>query len=798
MPFRSFTRLGAAVVTALAALLALVAPAAAQTPPPPTPEAAAAIDPGAAFRPLTVRTTVGGVATAGVSVTASYRLPGRVDTTTTVAVRSTATAGGAAAAFTAVKVGEVIVTGVGPGSTRGSLRITVPYGSTPFVVTLPLQAGAARPFASIEGASVVEGNRGTTNAAVTVRLDAATSAPWSFELVPQFDSTATKPDTNLPTALRGTIPAGQRSTTVTVPVVGDTLVESTEVLILSLAPSDASWPLGIAYAGITIVDDDANATRPLVVRTLVDGVPTAGVPVEVSYRTAATQEPIELPRVTSVNTPNGPTATFPSAPIGPVLTVAAPEPYAALTTVTIPAGTGPFTFTLEATNAVVQYGLASIDDLDVREGDTGLTTADVTVRLSAPFAGTWPFELAVRAGTATPSSDLKLPATIRGAIPAGKTSVTVPIPVIGDRTVEPDETFTVELRPTDAMWPVEDGEATVTIVNDDKAPTRALTIVTSVNGKPTAGINVRVSYEVPGRDDPVNFGVRVSAATPTGPSVTYPAVPTGTRLLATALAPGKEHWSADIVVPEGPGAFTINANLVPVPGPVTPARIDDLTITEGDTGLTTANVTVRLGLAVRAPWTFELKVRPGTATLRNDLRLPVSIRGVIPAGRSSVTVPIPVVGDRVVEADETALITLVPITPSSRPGEDEWPVADAEAVLTIADDDTPTVSIGNGRVTEPKVNPEKRPVATITLSKPSTSWVTAQVGMEAGTATKADYSEQLVGVRFAPGETKKTVNLDILPDGYKEPDETFTVVLWALTGARYGDRRGTVTIAANG
>jgi hypothetical protein len=797
MPFRSFTRRAAVVVTTLAAALAMVAPAAAQTPPP-TPEAAPAADPGAVFRPLTVRTTVGGVATAGVSVTASYRLPGRTDATTTAAVRSTTTAGVAAAALGAVKVGEVIVTGVGPGSTRGSLRVTVPYGTTPFVVTLPLQAGAARPYASIEGVSVVEGNRATTNAAVTVRLDTAISTPWSFELVPQFDSTAAEPDTNLPTALRGTIPAGQRSATVTVPVVGDTLVEGTEVLILSLTPADATWPLGIAYAGITIVDDDASATRPLVVRTLVDGVPTAGVPVDVSYRTTPTQEPIGLPRVTSVDTPNGPTATFPSAPVGLSLTIAAPEPYAALTSVTIPAGTGPFTFTLEATNAVVQYGLAFIDDLDVREGDTGLTTANVTVRLSVPFAAAWPFELAVRAGTATLSSDLKLPATIRGAIPAGKTSVTVPIPVVGDRTVEPDETFTVELRPADAMWPVEDGEATVTIVNDDKPPTRALTIVTSVNGKPTAGVNVRVSYEVPGRDDPVNFGVKVSAATPTGPSVTYPNVPTGTRLLATATAPGKEHWSANVVVPQGPGAFTITANLVPVPGPVTPARIDDLTVTEGDTGLTTANVTVRLGLPVRTPWTFELKVRPGTATLSNDLRLPVSIRGTIPAGRSSVTVPISVVGDRVVEADETALITLVPITPSSRPGEDDWPVADADAVLTIADDDTPTISIGNGRVTEPKVNPEKRPVATVTLSKPSTRWVTAQVGMEPGTATKTDYSEQLVGVRFAPGETKKTVYVDIFPDGYKEPDETFTVVLWALTGATFGDRRGTVTIAANG
>ncbi len=94
----------------------------------------------------------------------------------------------------------------------------------------------------------------------------------------------------------------------------------------------------------------------------------------------------------------------------------------------------------------------------------------MTLKLSLSRPTTVPVELnyKVTGGSATPGSDFH-PAEGLLAIPAGVTEASLTVEIIGDEDVEPDETFTVELKkPANAT--LARARATVTIRNDDKGP----------------------------------------------------------------------------------------------------------------------------------------------------------------------------------------------------------------------------------------------------------------------------------------------------------------------------------------
>ena len=103
----------------------------------------------------------------------------------------------------------------------------------------------------------------------------------------------------------------------------------------------------------------------------------------------------------------------------------------------------------------------SIGDISV---DEGAGTGTLTVTASSTAAGPITFSLAGRDGTAGAG---EYSVTGGGTIPAGQTSVAVPVTITNDAEDEQDETFSVDLTPTSANAGVADGEGIVTIVNDD-------------------------------------------------------------------------------------------------------------------------------------------------------------------------------------------------------------------------------------------------------------------------------------------------------------------------------------------
>ena len=110
----------------------------------------------------------------------------------------------------------------------------------------------------------------------------------------------------------------------------------------------------------------------------------------------------------------------------------------------------------------------AIDDLQVIEGDAGLTAAELTVSLSGATEVAAAVDYATVAGTADEGADYQGGAGTLD-FPVGTVTRTVQAQVIGDEDFEDDETFLVRLSaPVGAT--IADGEGEIVILNDDSRP----------------------------------------------------------------------------------------------------------------------------------------------------------------------------------------------------------------------------------------------------------------------------------------------------------------------------------------
>jgi peptidoglycan/xylan/chitin deacetylase (PgdA/CDA1 family)/carbon monoxide dehydrogenase subunit G len=176
-----------------------------------------------------------------------------------------------------------------------------------------------------------------------------------------------------------------------------------------------------------------------------------------------------------------------------------------------------------------------VDDASVTEGAAGTTaTVKVPVRLSAPSGKTITVGYVTADGTAIAGSDYTATSGTLTFSP-GQTSKTVNVVVRGDDLDEPNETFTVRLKDP-YRTSIARGTATVTIVDDDPAPTVRIDDVSGIEG--AAGTTTKA--KVP---------VRLSA--PSGRTVTvYYATADGT---ATA---GSDYTATSGTLTFSPGQTT--------------------------------------------------------------------------------------------------------------------------------------------------------------------------------------------------------------------------------------------------
>jgi hypothetical protein len=109
----------------------------------------------------------------------------------------------------------------------------------------------------------------------------------------------------------------------------------------------------------------------------------------------------------------------------------------------------------------------SIGDVQVVEGNAATTTASFFVTLSQPAgAGGVIFDIATQNGTATAGSDYVARSLTGQSIPQGNTSYQFDVTVNGDTTIEPNETFLVNVTNISGAT-IGDAQAQGTILNDD-------------------------------------------------------------------------------------------------------------------------------------------------------------------------------------------------------------------------------------------------------------------------------------------------------------------------------------------
>ena len=127
------------------------------------------------------------------------------------------------------------------------------------------------------------------------------------------------------------------------------------------------------------------------------------------------------------------------------------------------------------------------------------------------------------------------------------------------------------------------------------------------------------------------------------------------------------------------------------------------------------------------------------------------------------------IGDTVMEPNETFTLSITNPTNAY--------IGTGTATGTIQNDDFPTVSVGNATAFEGNAGTTAFAFP-VTLSQSVPFPVTVSYTTSNGTATAgSDYATASGTVTFSPGQTSKTVTVNVTADTVIEFDETFTLTL---------------------
>jgi hypothetical protein len=223
------------------------------------------------------------------------------------------------------------------------------------------------------------------------------------------------------------------------------------------------------------------------------------------------------------------------------------------------------------------------------------------------------------------------------------------------------------------------------------------------------------------------------------------------------------------------------------PPPAPSLRINDAIVTEGNTGTVAATFTIALSAPSTQTITVAYATGNGTATAGSDYQAKSGTL-TIPAGQTSATLTVQVSGDRLAEPNETFVVNL------NNPN--YGVISDSQGVGTIVDDE-PGISISDVTKAEGKKNQTTLFTFTVTLSATYDQAVTMSFKTTDGTASTSDndYVAKTGTLTFAPGETTKTITIEVKGDSKQEANETFSLDLFGLSSnALFTRSRGTGTI----
>ena len=641
-----------------------------------------------------------------------------------------------------------------------------------------------------DAAPVAEGN----DAVFTVTLHPQSSQVVTVEYTTE-DGTADAGDDYTTIAETLTFSPGQTTKIIRVPVLVDSTQESSETFTVEL-----STPMGTTLAdstglgtitadpmpGLSIGNAEPVAEGGAAVFT-VTLVPASNHVVTVTYSTvdgtAVADADFTATSGTLTFNPNQTTKTIRV----PVLVDSTAEPSESFTVelsdqvgTAITNSTGVGTIAADAMPA-----LSITDAAPVAEGNDAV----FTVSLSPPSSQVVTVEYRTVDGTAGAGSDYSTTSGTLRFDPL-ETTKTIQVPVLVDSTQESSETFTVELS---------------TPIGTTLADSTGLGTITA---DPMPGLSIGDAEPVAEGGAAV-FTVTLRPATNHVVSVTY------TTMDGTAVA------DADFTPTSGTLTFNSNQTTktirVPIlrdtvhePSETFTVELDDPTGTTlaDSTGLGTIAADATPGLSIAdavnvaegRDAVFRVTLRPATNHVVSVTYTTMDGTAVADADYTPVTgtlrfeprettkiIRVPVLLDTMTEQSETFTVEL------SNPGGST--LADPIGVGTIRADPAPSLRIGDAT----PVAEGDEAVFTVTLTPPNEQVVTVDYTTTDGTAVAdEDYSATSGTLRFAPGDTSKTIRVPTLRDAVAEPVETFTVVLSNPSGTNVVHDTGVGTITDEG
>jgi hypothetical protein len=260
-------------------------------------------------------------------------------------------------------------------------------------------------------------------------------------------------------------------------------------------------------------------------------------------------------------------------------------------------------------------------------------------------------------------------------------------------------------------------------------------------------------------------------------------------VIGDATFEGDETYTVDLSNPigasidDGQGLGTISNN-----DPTPAISIGNVTVNEGDSGVTDAVFLVTLSNASAGPVSFDYQTVDGTATVADSDYVAASGTATIPATTQFVQITVRVNADRVFEPTENFRLLLSNPTGAS--------LANDTGTGTITNDDTsPRIRIDDVAVNEGNIGSTSF-VFTVSLTNQIDQVVTVHYQTANGTATIANNDYQTVGgtVTIPAKASYATLTVLVNGDTKREGDEVFFVNLTVPTNATMADDQGEGTI----
>jgi hypothetical protein len=701
------------------------------------------------------------------------------------------------------------------------VHATVASGSG-FGIIVNDDAAPTVSVASPAPVAAAEGNSGTRNATFTVTLSAASALPASVNYTTANDTAFDGTDFVRNSGVLLFNP-GETSKQVQVLVNGDTTDEPDESFGLALTNA-AGATIGTASASTTITNDDtapvASLLAPAPVLEADQGSNPALVHVVLGGPSGRT---VTLPyTVTGGTATNGVDYTFAAGQV-----VFAPGEVSTILSIPIASDTldepdESIVLALgSATNATVgAAGQATVwiadDDLpptfnftagSVVEGNSGTANIPVNGTLSAPSAKAISISVA-----AVADENASMPADLDSftgtlSFAPGVTQAALNIPVKGDTFDEADENFGVfASSPMNAALVAGNDRHTATILDDDNTPSVSVANAPAVNEGNTGSTSAV-------------FPITLSAAS--GLPVT---VPYATNNLHLAQSPGDFSATSGTVTFQ-PGETVKNVTVAVVGDllheenetfgfTLSPASNASMgtqnaigTITNDDAapsievrppspvleGAASTSTPANFKIALSAPAgrtvTANWATAGGTAVAGQDYTAANGTVTFLP-GEVVKTVTFNVLGNNTNEPDRTVGVSISNVVNAATS------VAGDSALTTITDDDgAPSVSLSGPESIGEGVG---MATYTVTLAPTSRKTVTVSVGTIAGSAGETDFQFFPTTLTFAPGQSSKTVSVNLFDDIVDEPDtQGFSVYLASPSNAALGQQVQATTITDN-